>query len=49
VRFDDAKRIAAARLFLEYFSGRQYFLQFLEAHESRWTLGLNFEIGNPTR
>lgn len=49
VRFSDVKRIAAARVFVEYFTGRLLYLQFYGLHESRWSAGLNFEIGNPTR
>ena len=49
VRLSDSKHIAAASFFLEYFTGRQYYLQFLQAHESHWGFGLRFELGNPTR
>ena len=49
LRFADSKRIAAAKVFIEYFSGRQYFLQFYDSKETRWTFGINFEIGNPVR
>ena len=49
LRFTEDKKIAAANIFIEYFTGRQYFLQFYERHESRWTLGVNFEIGTPVR
>lgn len=49
VRFTSQERIASAKAFLEYFTGRLYYLQFRETRESRWSLGINFEIGNPTR
>ncbi|MBI5202588.1 MAG: DUF1207 domain-containing protein [Elusimicrobia bacterium] len=49
LRWSDHKRIAAASLFLEYFTGRLYYLQFQEQHESHWGFGLRFEIGNPVR
>jgi hypothetical protein len=49
VRITDSKRFAAARLFLEYFTGHYYFLQLYEQKESRWGLGLALELGNPTK
>lgn len=49
VRFSDQKRIAAARCYVEYFTGRRLALQFYNQRETFWGLGLNFEIGNPTR
>lgn len=49
LRVSDEKHIAAARAFLEYYTGRLYYFQFNDVHESRWTIGLNFEIGNPAR
>ncbi|MBI4423495.1 MAG: DUF1207 domain-containing protein [Elusimicrobia bacterium] len=47
LRLSDETRIAAASLFMEYFTGRAYYLQFQEHHESHWGFGLRFEIGNP--
>lgn len=49
VRWSNPKRIAAATLFVEYYTGRTYYLQFQEQHESHWGFGLRFEIGNPVR
>jgi len=49
LRLTDEKRIAAASLFMEYYTGHQYVLQFFEAHESHWGFGIKFEIGNPIR
>ncbi|MBI3548758.1 MAG: DUF1207 domain-containing protein [Elusimicrobia bacterium] len=49
LRWSDKKRIAAAQTYVEYFTGRRLSLQFHEQRESLWGIGLNFEIGNPTR
>jgi hypothetical protein len=49
VRTTDSKHIAAARLFVEYFTGHYYFLQLYEREESRWGIGISLEIGNPTK
>ena len=49
LRWFDVKRIGAASLFAEYFTGREYYLQFQERRESHWGFGLRFEIGNPVR
>lgn len=48
-RLTDDRRIAAANIFVEYFSGKQPYLQFFDRHETRWAVGLTFEIGNPLR
>jgi len=47
LKWFDVKRIAAASLFVEYFTGHPYYLQFQEERESHWGFGLRFEIGNP--
>ncbi|MBI4347834.1 MAG: DUF1207 domain-containing protein [Elusimicrobia bacterium] len=49
LRWSDPKRIAAASVFMEFFTGRLYYLQFQELHETHWGFGLRFEIGNPVR
>ncbi|MBI4386995.1 MAG: DUF1207 domain-containing protein [Elusimicrobia bacterium] len=49
LRFSDEKRIAAAKVYVEYFTGRQYFLQFNDVHETRWSFGVGFDIGNPIK
>lgn len=47
LRWSDPGGTAAASLFMEYFSGRPYYLQFQELRESHWGFGLRFEMGNP--
>lgn len=46
LRWSDPGGAAAASLFMEYFTGRPYYLQFQELRESHWGFGLRFEIGN---
>lgn len=46
LRWSDPDGNAAASLFMEYFTGRPYYLQFQELRESHWGFGLRFEIGN---
>ncbi|MCX5787240.1 MAG: DUF1207 domain-containing protein [Elusimicrobia bacterium] len=47
LKWFDARRIGAASLFVEYFTGHPYYLQFQQQRESHWGFGLRFEIGNP--
>lgn len=49
LRLTDTKRIAAAKIFVEYFSGHLYFLQLMERTESRWGVGISLEIGGPVK
>lgn len=49
LRWTGEHGIAAASLFMEYFTGVPYYLQFKEMRESHWGFGLRFEIGNPIK
>lgn len=49
IRLTDTKHIAAAKVFIEYFTGHLYFLQLFEQTESRWGIGISLEMGNPTK